>query len=443
MAEIFKSYDIRGVYPTELTEDTAYRVGKAFVKYLGAKNVVVGRDMRISSPVLFAALARGITEMECDVVDIGMCSTPMLYFAIAHLKLDGGIMVTASHNPGKYNGLKICREQAIPIGSESGLLDIKKLALENISGSRKGIVVTKDIFEDYACHVLSLVDKTKIKGKHIVVDCGNGMAGVTEVRVLEKLGCSMTVLEREPDGNFPNHEPNPVVEANIADLKSEVLKQKADIGIAFDGDCDRAVFVDDRGLTVDGSMSAALISPYLLKKNPGARIIYTPIQSRILKETIEKHKGVPVLHRVGHAFIKHTMRSDNVIFGSEKSGHFYWKDNFNADSSVITALKMLEILCLENKPLSLLLKPLRFYATSDEINFEVEDKDEMIKTLEETYKAHAKTVHYVDGLTIDFGDWWFNVRKSGTEPLLRLNVEAKDEKVLKEKVRELSSIITS
>ena len=442
MEDIFKSYDIRGIYPTQINEQIVYKIGQAYAQFFDAKKVVIGRDMRTSSPALAKALVQGLVDKGCDVIDVGMCSTPMFYFAVGKGNYDGGLIITASHNPGAYNGIKVCRQRAMPVGLDTGLAEIKKLTEQVIKNAeKKGEIEKKDIGEEYSKHVWAFVNKERIKNKKVVVDCGNGMAGVTELNILKQLDCELIVLYEKPDGTFPNHEADPVKEKNLEKLKEEVKKQKADVGIAFDGDCDRVVFVDENAETVDGSLTAALIASELLKNKPKAKVVYSVIMSKIVPEKVLQCGGIPVLNRVGHACIKKTMNAENALFGAEKSGHFYYRENYNAESSVITILKVLELICTMDMPLSKLVEPLKRYATSEETNFEVKEKDKIIENVKRYYTGKNARIQEIDGVTIEFDDWWCNIRKSNTEPLLRLNIEANNKQLLKEKMEELKKFI--
>jgi len=438
---IFKAYDIRGIYPNELNEESAKKIGIAYADFLGGKAIIIGRDMRLSSDSLFLSLAEGITQQGIDVIDIGIVSTPMSYFACAFLKADGSIMITASHNPKDYNGFKFTRKNAVPIGESSGLKKIEEIFLSQKfkSSSRKGRIIKKDIMQDYAKHVLSFIDSKKIKPLNIVIDAANGMGGKETPVVYSKLPCKRTELFFNLDGTFPNHEADPLKEENVAELKKAVLRKKADIGIAFDGDADRVFFVDEQGEKISSDLITCLIAEEFLEKSPKEKVLYDLRSSLIIKEKVEESGGKAIMSRVGHAFVKELMKKENAIFGGELSGHFYFRDNFYTDSGMIASLKMLEILSEKGKPLSELIKPLKKYFHSGEINSKVSDKEGKMKLLMDKYKEGKLTT--IDGIRIDFQDWWFNVRPSNTEPLLRLNLEAKTKSQMEKKRDEVLDVI--
>lgn len=438
---IFKAYDVRGVYPDELNEELAYKTGRAFVSFLEVKQVVVSQDMRASSDSLKKELIRGITDQGADVLEVeGLCSTPRSYFACWHLKAPGSIMVTASHNPGKYNGFKFTRKEAIPISGDTGIKDIEKLVLKNKfkDVKKKGKVIRKDIVAAYKKHILSLFDAKKIKPLKIVIDAGNGMGGDDMDLVLDELPLKVTKMYFEPDGSFPNHEANPLKEENLADLKKKVLEEKADFGIALDGDADRVFFIDEKGETIPSDFITCLIAEKVLKKHKG-KVLYDLRSSWIVKEIIEQNDGKACMSKVGHSFIKEQMRREKAVFAGELSGHLYFKDNFYTDSAIIAALEVIQIVSEKGKKLSELIKPLKKYYASGEINSEVEDKGGKMKELGEKYKNGD--VSWLDGVKVDFNDWWFNVRPSNTEPLLRLNLEAKSKGLMEEKRDEVLKII--
>jgi phosphomannomutase len=434
---IFKAYDIRGIYPSELNEETAYKIGRAFVKFLNVKEVLVGQDGRISSPQLFESLARGITDQGADIIDIGLCSTPMFYFGTA--KYQAGIMITASHNPKEYNGFKLCRENAIPISGDTGIQDIKDLVNKNqFEDKEKGKIIKKDIMDDFIKHNISFV-KTDKKLK-IVVDAGNGMGGFTFPKIFERLHFDFIPLYCEVDFNFPHHEPNPMKYKNLKDLQKKVIEEKADLGVALDGDVDRCVFVDENGDIITSDLIIPLVGKEMLKNHPGSTIMYNLICSKVVPEKIEELGGKAVMSRVGHSFIKKQMREEDAIFAGELSGHFYYKNNFFVESSFITTAMILNLIAGEDKPLSELIKPLKKYYKTEEISFEVEDKIAKMKELEEHFKD-AKQISHLDGIKMEYDDWWFNVRPSNTEPLLRLNLEAKTKEKMEEMKGKISEII--
>lgn len=440
--DIFKAYDIRGIYPEELDEEVAYRVGRAFVQFLGARKLVVGRDMRLSSPSLSRAFIEGATEQGADVVDIGLCSTDMLYFASGKLELPGA-MFTASHNPKEYNGMKLCREKAGPISMDTGIAEIRDLVLSGrfSEPSRKGTVEQRDMLEEYVRHVLGFIRPEAIKPLRVVADAGNGMAGMILPELFKHLPCELIPHCFELDGSFPHHQPSPIEPENIRLLQQWVLEDGGDLGMAFDGDADRVFLVDDRGEPVSGSLTTALVAKRMLETHPGEKIIYNCINSWVVPETIKKYGGIPIKERVGHSFIKQTMAETGAIFAGEHSGHYYFRDNYRADSGLIAAMIILEIISLEDKPLSEILKPFKKYHASGEINSRVEDIPAKLEEIARRYSDGR--IERLDGVTVEYEDWWFNVRPSNTEPLLRLNLEAKTRELMEEKVREVLEVIRS
>jgi phosphomannomutase len=423
---IFKAYDVRGVYPEQLNEDAAYRIGRALVQFLKVPQVTVGRDMRVSSPVLAHAIIQGITDQGADAIDLGLTTTDELYFAVGKFGYPAGVMITASHNPGQYNGFKFCREQAIPLSSATGLDQIRDIVLSGQfePSTRKGEIIKRDVTHDYVAHVLSFIDIAAIQPLKIAADAGNGMAGMILPAVFERLPCELIPLYFELDGTFPNHPASPIEPENTEELRKVVREQHADMGVAFDGDADRMFLVDERGQLLDGSAVTLLVSQSLLKRYPHSTILYNLIISRSVPELIEREGGRAVRTRVGHSFIKAQMRDENAIFGGEHSGHFYFRDNWYADSGLIAFLIVLELVSKANKPLSQLLAPLDTRFRSGEINTEVRDPMAKVREVREHYAARGAAIDELDGVTISFPTWWANVRPSNTEPLLRLNVEA-------------------
>jgi len=444
---IFKAYDIRGVYPEQLDEEAAWKIGYATAQFLrsllhgyakgqaNAQSLCVSRDMRVHSKPLAKALIEGMNASGANVIDIGMIDTPQMYFAINHLGTCGGVQVTASHNPAEYNGFKISGLQARPIGVDTGLKDIEHIAtaLRHTTGGGNGSVEKCDLTEEYKKHVLKFLNPD-VRPLKIVVDAFNGMAGKTVPEVFGDLPIGVIRLNFEHEGRF-KHEPNPLVEENLAELKATVAAQKADAGVCFDGDADRLMMVDERGETISCDLLTALMVPYFLEKEPGSTIVYDLRSSWVVREEILKYGGIARRERVGHAFMKRTLRNSHAIFGGELSGHFYYRDNFYADSGVITLVHVLNILSAAEEPISELIKPLRRYYTSGEVNFEVEDKPATMRLLRQQYSQGQ--FDDLDGVTVQFKDWWFNCRPSNTEPLLRLNVEAKSQELLEEKLAEL------
>jgi len=440
--KIFKAYDVRGIVPEELNSEIAHHLGRALVSYLRPKKVAVGRDMRLSSRELFKSLCEGITSQGAEVVDLGLTSTDGLYFAVGKFGYEAGVMVTASHNPQEYNGFKICRAEAVPLSGQKGLEQIKGLMISESypEVGSKGRISPNDIAAAYTEHVLSFIDKDKIKPFKIVIDAGNGMAGKIVPQVFSHLPCEVVPMYFELDGRFPNHLASPIEPENTKDLRKKVVAEKADFGAAFDGDADRMFLVDEKGKTLGGDMVTALVAKNLLEKHPGAKVLYNLICSKTVPETVTASGGKAIRTRVGHALIKPLMKKHNGIFGGEHSGHFYFRDNWYADSGLIALLVCVELLSTENRPLSKLVATIDHYYRSGEINSYVEDIPAKLRKLEEIFSLGGEVDH-LDGLTIDYGDWWFNIRGSNTEPLIRLNVEAEDPDVLEEKKEKLLTVI--
>jgi len=428
---IFKAYDVRGVVPDDLDEDIARRIGAAFAEWSGGPDVVIGRDCRLSSPDLSAALTDGITSRGIGVIDVGLASTDLLYFASGSLDLPG-IMLTASHNPKQYNGLKFCLAGAKPVGEESGLLEVRALTEQDLPPTgERGTVEHQDLLPAYVEHVLTFLDASRMRPLTVAIDTANGMGGLVAPAVFERLPFELHHLFPELDGTFPNHPADPIDPENQRDLKAAVLQHEADIGLAFDGDADRVFLIDERGQDVSGSIVTALVAKAMLKREPGASIIFNVICSWTVREVIRENGGVPVRTRVGHSFIKQVMAETGAIFGGEHSGHYYFRENYRADSGLIAAVIVLAQLSEANVPLSELLAPFRRYAASGEINTEVKDPLATIELVAEALKDGEQD--RLDGLTVEFEDWWCNVRPSNTEPLLRLNVEARTDELLREK----------
>jgi phosphomannomutase len=439
---IFKAYDVRGVVPTELDDAVASRLGHAFGTSVGPGQVVVGRDMRPTSPVLGRAFADGLLAAGCSVVDIGLVTTPCLYFVVGSRGCRGGAMVTASHNPAQYNGFKLCGAGAVPIGSESGLRQLEAVVARRLPvppAPAGAVAQVADVHRDYVAHLLGL--SASIGRLKVAFDCGNGAVGAILPALLERLPKVEAVrLYFEPDGTFPNHEANPLVEANLRDVKRVVREQRCDLGVAYDGDGDRVVFVDERGETIPADLMTALLARRVLARAPGASIIYDLRSSRVVAEEIRAAGGTPVEERVGHAFIKKTMRDRNAPFAGELSGHFYWRDHFFCDTALLTTVHVLAM-ASEGRLLSELIAPLRRTHRSGEINFEVEDKDGALARLETAFPG--ATITKLDGVTVRLADFWFNARKSNTEPLLRLNVEASSEHALAAALGRVESLLSS
>ena len=443
--KVFKAYDVRGLYPSELDEEGAYRIGRAFVEQFEPKSIAVGRDMRVASPSIAAAVIEGAAEGGSEVKDIGMIGTEMLYFAVGDLGLDGGITVTASHNPKDFTGMKIVRRGALPVGGDSGLLEIRDraLSLQATAGSDSVVAEKVDIYPAFVEKVLSFIDPSVLKPLRIVIDAGNGMAGAMLSPILERLPIDPVRCFFEPDGTFPNHEPNPLLPENREFIIAKVIEEKADLGIAFDGDADRCFFVDDTGEFVPGDFVTALLAESILEREPGAKIIYDVRASWAVRDTIERAGGVPLMNRVGHAFIKLRMREEGAVFAGEVSGHYYFRDFNQADSGTIPALLMLELDSKRDKRLSELLRPYRErYFLTGELNTPVEDVALKLQELKEHFAGQGEISH-LDGISVTADDWHMNVRPSNTEPLLRLNLEALDPDLMNQKRDEVLEIIRS
>jgi len=446
-SKVFKAYDIRGLVETEITPDFAFQTGLAFARFLETERepgtLIVAQDMRPSSPLLAEAFSAGAVSNGMDVIRIGLASTDMLYFASGKLNLPGA-MFTASHNPAEYNGIKLCKSGARPIGADTGLKTIERFVHEGnpIVMRSIGRETERDMLNEYVDHLLSLVDVSNLRPLKIVVDAGNGMAGYTAPALFDRLNVELIELYFELDGTFPNHEANPIDSANLKDLQKAVIKHKADIGLAFDGDADRCFLVDEKGAIVDPSALTALIAQRELAKHPRSSVIYNLISSRAVVEVIEENSGKPVRSRVGHSYIKKLMAETGAIFGGEHSGHFYFKDFWCADSGALAALHAIAALGEQKSTLSKLLKPFIRYVSSGEINSKVGKPEEVLLAIEEKY-SQVGTVDHLDGLTINGDTWWFNVRSSNTEPLLRLNVEAKTQAKLDRVRDEVLAIIGS
>jgi phosphomannomutase len=439
LGAIFKAYDVRGVYPEQLDETVARRIGTAFSEFAAAPAVVLGRDCRISSPALADAFADGVTGGGTAVVDIGLATTDMLYFASGLLDLPGA-MFTASHNPPDWNGLKLCRAGAAPIGEDSGLPEVRELSEREFpQADSPGRRSTRDMLEPYVEHVLSFVDPGRMEPLTVVADSGNGMAGLVLPAIFDRLPIKLVGLYLELDGTFPNHPADPIQPENQEDLRRAVTEHGADVGLAFDGDADRVFLVDQKAQGVSGSLVTALVAEAMLEREPGAKIIHNLICSWVVPEVIREHGGEPVRTRVGHSLIKKVMAETGAVFGGEHSGHYYFRDHYRADSGIIAALVVLERLSEAGVPLSELLRPYRRYHASGEVNSEVEDQAAAIERVAAAYGDGRQD--RLDGLTVEYEDWWFNVRASNTEPLLRLNVEARTQTQLEEKTREVLRVI--
>jgi phosphomannomutase len=442
--KVFKAYDVRGVYGQELDEEGAYAIGRAYVEQFEPRKIAVGRDMRTSSPSMAKAVIEGAAAGGADVLELGLVGTEMVYFAVGELELDGGVAVTASHNPKEYTGMKIVRRGALPVGGESGLLEIRDRALAGFGEvKRRGNVEEYDIWPTYVERVLSFVDVAAIKPLRVVIDAANGMAGVMLPPILERLPIDARTYFFEPDGTFPNHEPNPLLPENREFIIQKTLEEGADLGVAFDGDADRCFFVDDTGEFVPGDFVTALLAESVLEKEPGAKIIYDVRASWAVPDTIERAGGVPLINRVGHAFIKHRMRKEGAAFGGEVSGHYYFRDFSQADTGVVPFLLVLELISKRGRKLSEILVPYRGrYFLTGELNTPVADVPLKLQELKERFGPEG-TISHLDGVSVDSDEWHFNVRPSNTEPLLRLNLEARSRDLMERKRDEVLSVIRS
>jgi phosphomannomutase len=446
LARIFKAYDIRGTVPDELDAEVCRAVGVAFAGFAAAPRVLIARDMRPSGVALAAAFADGVCSQGVDVVHLGLASTDLLYFAAG--KLDApGVMLTASHNPAQYNGIKLCLSGARPVGVESGLVEIRAAVEAILAGGGPAPAATRgreehrDLLDDFATHVVSFIDQSVLLPLKVIADTANGMGGLIVPKIFERLPFDLEVMYGELDGTFPNHPADPIQPANQRDLRLRVVAAGADVGLAFDGDADRVFLVDERGRGLSGSTTTAMIASSVLEREPGATILYNLICSRAVPEVITEHGGHPIRTRVGHSFIKQTMAETGAAFGGEHSAHYYFRDNFRADSGIIATMFVLEQRCKAKRALSELRKPFERYAASGEINSQVDDPHAVIETVAAAYTANRQD--RLDGLTVDCGPWWFNLRPSNTEPLLRLNLEAPDRDQCDEHVAEVLAIITS
>ncbi|NUR54470.1 MAG: phosphomannomutase/phosphoglucomutase [Acidobacteria bacterium] len=445
---VFKAYDVRGLYPQEVNEDAARLIGRGFVAYLNARRIAVSRDMRLSSPSIAAAFIDGARQQGADAVDYGMMGTDMLYFAVARDGHDGGVQITASHNPKEYNGIKMVRREAFPLSGESGIGEIRDMIAANqlpAPAPAPGRLTRQDVVNDYVTHGMSFIDPSIIKPFNVVLDAGNGIAGLVAPKLFAGLPCRVDALCFEVDGTFPNHEANPLIEENRRDITERVIETKADIGIAWDGDADRCFFIDGAGEFIAGDFVTALLAEAFLIKHPGAKVVYDVRASYAVKDIVAKYGGTALMNRVGHAFFKRRMREENAIFGGEVTGHYYFRDNFYADNGFIPALLILELMSRKGQTLRDLLAPLREkYFISGEINTRVGDMkkvQEKIDGLEARYQDGR--AYSMDGVSVEYPDWHFNVRASNTEPMLRLNLEAVTRELMEQKRDQVLSFIRS
>jgi phosphomannomutase len=443
LGKIFKAYDVRGVYPDEFDEDSAFWIGRAFAEWMSADRIVLGRDCRLSSPALSEAFSEGARTAGAGIVDIGLSTTDMVYFGSGRLGLSGA-MFTASHNPPQYNGLKLCRPGAAPVSEESGLREIRTLA-EGMAGgagspaAARGEVRRESLVEPYLEHLLSFADIARLAPLTVAADAANGMAGLVVPDLFARLPMKLIGLYMDLDGTFPNHPADPINPENQEDLKRAVTEHGADLGLAFDGDADRVFLVDEHARGVSGSLVTALVAKGMLERSPGATILYNVICSRVVPEVIRESGGTPVRTRVGHSFIKQVMAETGAIFGGEHSGHYYFRDHYNADSGLVASMVVMDQMSKAGKSLSELLAPLRRYFDSGEINTEVADQEAVMRRVAAAYPADR--VDRLDGITVEFDDWWFNLRPSNTEPVIRLNVEASTQEQLDDKCAEVLALI--
>ena len=443
---IFKAYDVRALYPSEIDEPIARDIGRGFAAYLGARRIAVSRDMRVSSPSLAEAFIQGALSQGADVVDLGMMATDMLYFAVASRGFDGGAQITASHNPSQYNGVKMVRAEAMPLSGDEGLAEIRDMILQGTlppPAPTPGLRTYDDVLAAYVEHVFSFIDEAAIKPFTCVLDAGNGMGGLVAPRLFERLPVTVIPMCMEVDGTFPNHESNPLIEENRAHIVERVVAEKADIGIAWDGDADRCFFIDGTGDFVPGDFITALLGEAILRKHPGATIVYDLRASHAVRDVVTGMGGTAVMNRVGHSFIKRTMREQDGVFGGEVTGHYYFRENFYADNGFIPALMLLELMSVKGQSLAELLAPLKAkYFISGEINTKVASMEVVRARLDALAARYADgRVTHLDGVSVEYPDWHFNVRPSNTEPLLRLNLEGRTPEVMAARRDEVLGLI--
>jgi phosphomannomutase len=445
---IFKAYDVRGIYPSEINEAVVHDIGGAFVTYLKARRIAVSRDMRVSSPALADAFIEGARRQGADVVDYGMMATDMMYFAVVRDGLDGGAQITASHNPKQYNGVKMVRREAFPLSGDAGINEIREMVVnKNLpsTDARMGTLTQAHVLDDYVAKVMSFVDASAIKPFNVVLDAGSGMGGLVAPELFKRLPCKTTRLCFEVDGTFPNHEANPLIEENRKDIVERVLAEKADIGIAWDGDADRCFFIDGNGEFIAGDFVTALLAEAFLIKQPGQNIVYDVRASYAVKDTVAKYDGAAFMNRVGHSFIKKRLRDENAVFGGEVTGHYYFRDFYFCDNGFIPALLILELMSRKGQTLAELLKPLREkYFISGEINTRMPDMAQVEAKIAGLSNKYADgNVYLMDGVSVEYPDWHFNVRASNTEPLIRLNLEGTTQALMEQKRDEVLGYIRS
>lgn len=442
---IFKAYDIRGTYPDQLDERLLRAIGSAFATFVQSERIVVARDMRTSGVTLTAAFAEGARAVGVEVTDLGLASTDFLYFAAGYEDVPGA-MFTASHNPAQYNGIKLCLAGAKPVGSDTGLVEIEALThhfYEQPATGPLAAMSEKSLMPEWVRHVHSFVDTGNLRPLKVVADTANGMGGLIAPLVFDGLGCDVEILYPELDGTFPNHPADPIQPENLRDLQRRVLESGADIGLAFDGDADRVFLIDEKAQPISGSVTTAMVAAAMLRRHPGATILHNLICSRVVTEVIAEGGGTAVRTRVGHSYIKQVMAETGAIFGGEHSGHYYYRDNYRADSGIITALVILELLSLSGGTMSEFAAPFERYASSGEINTEVASPAASVDGVAELLRARGETVDRLDGLTAQYDTWWFNLRPSNTEPLLRLNVEASSKEELAQRIEEVRELIAT
>lgn len=440
---VFKAYDIRGTSPGQIDERLARAVGSAFATFVGARRIVIARDMRPSGIKLSAAFAEGVRSVGVGVLDLGLASTDFLYFASGHLDAPGA-MFTASHNPARYNGIKLCLAGAKPVGVDTGLVEIEAMTNSYYAEPAAGDLASLhhvDLMAEWVRHVRSFVDLSVLRPLKIVADTANGMGGYVAPKVFAGLPFDLEIMYGELDGTFPNHPADPINPENLRDLQRRILDVGADVGLAFDGDADRVFLIDEKAQPISGSTTTAMVATAMLKRHPGATVLYNLICSKSVPAAIEEAGGVAVRTRVGHSYIKQTMAETDAVFGGEHSGHYYYRDNFRADSGIITALIVLELLSESSLSLSELARPFKRFAASGEINTEVASPSATVAAITSSLRAQGVSIDELDGLTADYGTWWFNLRPSNTEPLLRLNVEAADEEACRQRVNEVLAMI--
>jgi len=440
---IFRDYDIRGIYPSQLNEQTYYIIGRSLVQYLNPHVVAVGHDARLSSPTLTESFIKGITDSGCDVVNLGLISTEMTYFASGKYDYPVCAVISASHNPAEYNGLKIVLRKVVPLHGQFGLPEIKQFSLAQAfpTPPKKGTVTKRSILDEWVVHLLSLIDVAKIKPLTVVVDAGNGMGGLAWEKLKDRIPIKLIPLYFEPDGRFPHHLADPLKEENLQDLRKKIIETKADLGFAHDGDSDRMFAVDDKGEIISGTLTTAILATHLLKKYGPNPVLYNVVCGKIVPETIRSLGGTPIRVRVGHSFTKEAMKKHNALLAGEHSGHFYFKENYFADSSTLAALHMLEYRSIENVPLSEIVARFQKYSSSGEKNFKVVDTAQVIQTVK-TVCNDAQSTDEIDGLSIWYPDYWFNLRASKTEPLLRLNLEGDTKEIMESQLGRITAIIS-